>query len=190
VSVDYTAGGNAMPAAGDRHRSGEQWRSARQEGVLRGVPAEWGDQRAVPGTDLSPCEGWRAARAARCRKHRRIRLAGRARLTGRGRDTPRFTGCAQVRVLVHHRAGLCDQQREREEHAEPRGIPTAGQESGLCHTWSIACTTGLSGPETISPRISHIFTVPPRSPHCPVAPGAAARNRNNRSCRLRQRRAD
>jgi hypothetical protein len=42
VSVDYTAGGNAMPAAGDRQRSGERWRSARQEGVLRGKPDERG----------------------------------------------------------------------------------------------------------------------------------------------------
>src|SRR5438132_8592663 len=43
----------------------------------------------------------------------------RSRLTG-GRGTPRFAGRAQVNVFVHHRAGLCDQQREREELAQSR----------------------------------------------------------------------
>src|SRR5438132_12242537 len=63
----------------------------------------------------------------------------RSRLTG-GRGTPRFAGRAQVNVFVHHRAGLCDQQREREELAQSRAIPTTGQELDLCHPWSIACT--------------------------------------------------
>jgi hypothetical protein len=46
---------------------------------------------------------------------------------------------------VHHRTGLCDQQCEREEHAEPRGLPTAGQESGLCHASEYSLYDGTSG---------------------------------------------
>lgn len=102
--------------------------------MLRGIPDERGDQRAVQGADLSAREGWQVARAARCTKHRGIRQASRTRLTGRGRETPRFTGHTQVRVLVHHSTGLRDQQCERDKHAEPRGLAAAGQELGLCHT--------------------------------------------------------
>ena len=102
--------------------------------MLRGIPDERSDWRAVRRADLSPRKGWRVAHAARCRKHGCIRQAIRARLTRRGRSTPRFAGRAQVSVFVHHRAGLRDEQREREKQAEPRGLPTAGQELGLCHT--------------------------------------------------------
>ena len=37
-----------------------------------------------------------------------------------------------MRVAVRHRAGLSEDQCER-EYAEPRGIPTASQELDLCH---------------------------------------------------------
>jgi hypothetical protein len=89
------------------------------------------------------------ARAARCPKHRGIREASRTRLTGRGRETPRFTGGTQVRVLVHHSAGLCDQQCEREKHAEPRGLAAAGQEPGLWHTCKYSVGRELSSPRWV-----------------------------------------
>ncbi len=51
-----------------------------------------------------------------------------------------------MRVLVHHSAGLCDQQCEREKHAEPRGLAAAGQELGLCHTCKYSVGRELSRP--------------------------------------------
>src|SRR2546430_17404817 len=88
VSVDYTAGGNAMPAAGDRHQSGWQWRSARQKGVLRGIPHERGDWRAAGLADSSPREGWRVAPAPPRRQHLGLRPANPGKLTGRPGTPP------------------------------------------------------------------------------------------------------
>ena len=51
-----------------------------------------------------------------------------------------------MRVLVHHSAGLYDQQCECEKHAEPRGLAAAGQEAGLCHTCKYSVRSELSRP--------------------------------------------
>ncbi len=46
---------------------------------------------------------------------------------------------------MHDCAGLSEDQCEREKHAQPRDMPTGGQESGLCHSGSIAWMTGFRG---------------------------------------------
>jgi hypothetical protein len=127
-----------MHAAGNGRRSGEERRSPSKKSVLRGVPDKRGNWSSVGRPDLPTRDGEQVTRAARCREQRRKRQAIPAGLTGSDGRTRR----SQVRVPMHHRPGLSEDQCQREQHAEPRGIPVLGREPGLCHTESIAWMTG------------------------------------------------
>ena len=129
-----------MHAAGNGHRSGEEWRSASEKGVLSRLPDKRGNWRSVGCPGLHQREDDKVVRAARRREQGRKRQAIPAGLTGSGGRTRR----SQVRVPMHHGPGLSEDQCQREQHAEPRGIPLLGQGPGLCHPHSIAWMTGRS----------------------------------------------
>jgi hypothetical protein len=129
-----------MHATGNGHRSGEEWRSASEKSVLSRLPDNRGNWRSIGGPGLHPREDDKVVVAARRREQGRKRQAIPAGLTGSGGHTRR----SQVRVPMHHGPGLSEDQCQREQHAEPRGIPVLGQGPGLCHPHSIAWMSGRS----------------------------------------------
>jgi hypothetical protein len=158
-----------MHATGNGHRSGEEWRSASEKSVLSRLPHNRGNWRSVGRPGLHPREDDKVVRAARRREQGRKRQAIPAGLTGSGGRTRR----SQVRVPMHHGPGLSEDQCQREQQAEPRGIPVLGQGPGPSHPESIAWMTGrnrIHRRRTREPGVGSAVAASAGSSGCPRGP--------------------